>query len=357
VLGPGDSKTIGDLSRGTLIAWATAAALALTWPTGAPLHTGTTACALDGIDRIVAVGDVHGAYDRFVEILRAAGVIDERQRWSGGRTHFVQLGDVVDRGPDSRKALDLLRRLEREAASAGGGVHALIGNHEVARMLGDFRYTDPGEYRAFATSDSEEIRRRALSGQPQLLDATPLGSVEMQIAFGLKGAYGKWLRTLDTVVKIDGVLFVHGGISPSVSEMPCDAINAAVRRELTGDLDQARRDPLASLAAREDGPTWYRGLAEAPESFAADVDAVLSNQRARAIVVAHTVSGSGRIRMRFGGKVAQIDTGMQPAYVTNGRASALEIRGGQVTAIYQDRRDPLPEMTAVIAERGGKPQP
>jgi Calcineurin-like phosphoesterase len=92
------------------------------------LHGGaaSASCGIDGVDRIVAVGDVHGAYDRFVEILQTAGLVDNRQRWSGGRAHLVQLGDALDRGPDSRKVLDFLRRLEGEAAAAGGAVHALL---------------------------------------------------------------------------------------------------------------------------------------------------------------------------------------------------------------------------------------
>src|SRR5262245_50647626 len=120
----------------------------------------STSCGIDGVERIVAVGDVHGAYDRFVEILRTAGLVDERERWSGGKAHLVQLGDMVDRGPDSRKALDFLQRLEGEAAAAGGAVHALLGNHEVARMLGDFRLVHAGEYKAFVTDNSEEMRKR-----------------------------------------------------------------------------------------------------------------------------------------------------------------------------------------------------
>jgi hypothetical protein len=32
---------------------------------------------------------------------------------------------------------------------------------------------------------------------------------------------------------------------------------------------------------------------------------------------------------------------MQPAYVPDGRASALEIRSGETTALYADRRDPV----------------
>src|SRR5436189_5067550 len=83
-------------------------------------------CQLTGIDRIVAVGDVHGAYDRYVEILRTAGLLDDRLRWTGGRAHLVQLGDIVDRGPDSLKALDLLDRPEKDAALAGGAGHAVL---------------------------------------------------------------------------------------------------------------------------------------------------------------------------------------------------------------------------------------
>src|SRR4030095_3195276 len=87
-----------------------------------------TPCEFENVDRIVAIGDVHGAFERFMEILQTAEIVDRNGRWSGGKTHLVQLGDVLDRGPDSRKAFDLLARLEREAASAGGRVHSLIGN-------------------------------------------------------------------------------------------------------------------------------------------------------------------------------------------------------------------------------------
>jgi hypothetical protein len=124
-------------------------------------------------------------------------------------------------------------------------------------------------------------------------------------------------------------------------------MNDGVRREMTDDFEKTAGDPLASLAASPDGPFWYRGLADAD---AAAVDDVLSGQQARAIVVAHTVTPNGRIRTRFGGKVVQIDTGMQPAYVTGGRASALQIAGGVMTAIYVDRRDVLEQ--SVLAAPG-----
>jgi hypothetical protein len=310
-------------------------------------------CQFTNVDRIVAVGDVHGAYDRFVEILRAASVIDERLRWTGGRTHLVQLGDVVDRGPDSLKALDLLDALQREAQRAGGAVHQLLGNHEVMRMLGDLRYTVPGEYAAFTSSKSTEVRdayveRAKATGDPV---ATPpvLGFVELRIAFGQNGRYGKLLRSLDAVVRINGIVFVHGGISPAVAELSCDAVNETVHRNLGSDLAQTRGEPLAQLVTRVDGPLWYRGLAEESDAFAPAVDEILAKQQASAIVVGHTVAPDGRVRVRFGGKVIQIDTGMQPAYVQTGRASALQIDHGTMTAIYADRRDVLSNESAVPA--------
>jgi hypothetical protein len=306
-------------------------------------------CEWDNVEHIVAVGDVHGAYDRYLEILKTAGVIDAAGHWSAGKTHFVQLGDIVDRGGDSRKALDFNRRLERDAQKAGGEAHLLLGNHEVARMLGDLRLTVPGEYAAFATEDSAKRRDAFVktlkfasdAERDQALAQMPPGFVEMRQAFGRDGDYGKWLRQLPVTIKINGIVFAHGGISPAVAPMGCAAINDQVRRELTDDLDKTRAAPLASLAARADGPLWYRGLAQEPDSFAPQLGDVLSALGARAIVIAHTVAATGRITPRFDGRVIQIDTGMQPAYVQGGRASALDIHRDEATAIYVDRRDPV----------------
>jgi hypothetical protein len=340
---------------------AAAFALALWGAQPAALQPARSSCDIDTPERVVAVGDVHGAYDRFVAILRAAKLIDSRERWTGGRAVFVQTGDVLDRGPDSRKALDLLRRLEGQASRAGGRVHALLGNHEVMRMLGDLRYVSNGEYAAFRTSGSDELRERyfavaledaaarARSAREKLdeaafrkafLDRTPLGFVEMQIAFGARGDYGRWLRERDAVVKINGIVFVHGGISPDVAGRSCESLNEAVRaeiRDLPAAIDAERA--AAQLSTSEDGPLWYRGLAQEDETaFASEVDAILRALGARAIVTGHTVTQDGRVRTRFGGRVVQIDTGMLGgSFYPSGRAAALEIKDGQLTAIYEDK--------------------
>src|SRR6187397_1113914 len=209
-------------------------------------------CEFDNVERIVAVGDVHGAHDRLLEILRAAGVIDTRNRWTGGRTHLVQTGDVLDRGPDSRQALEFLRRLGRDAERAGGRVHALIGNHEAMRLLGDYRYVVPGEYEAFTTPESKDTRKFIIEKSPpeereKLEEQTPLGMIEMIRAFGPDQDLGTYVRSLNAVVRINGIVFVHGGISPTVAVMSCGEINDTVRRELGRDLEKTKKAPLASL--------------------------------------------------------------------------------------------------------------
>src|SRR5437899_5638942 len=114
--------------------------------------------AWDHVARVVVMGDLHGDYAKFHDMLKQAGLIDARDRWSGGATHLVQVGDVPDRAPDTRRILDLLIRLEPQARRAGGYVHALIGNHEAMNMEGDLRYTTPGEFAAFADSQSPHRR-------------------------------------------------------------------------------------------------------------------------------------------------------------------------------------------------------
>jgi hypothetical protein len=176
--------------------------------------------------------------------------------------------------------------------------------------------------------------------------------IEMIRAFAPDGPYGSFLRTLNAVERIDGVVFAHGGISPAVAALGCEEINARVRRELSADLEATKNTPEGTLAMGEAGPLWYRGLAEETDAFAPRVLEMLDAQHASAMVVGHTVRPGGRIDVRFGGRVFVIDTGMQPAYAPNGRASALEIRNGVYTAIYTDQREVIGR---AAARREAKP--
>jgi len=319
-------------------------------------------CNIQTTERIVAVGDIHGAFDNFVAILRAAQVIDNRSRWNGRRTVLVQTGDILDRGPDSRKAIDLLRRLERDAERAGGRVVSLLGNHEFMRLVSDWRYVSPGEIDAFKTGDSAEYRDKvfaALSQQAeqraktegrefdatayreQFMKEVPLGMIELRQAFGPQGEYAKWVRERPAVAKINGVLFLHGGISPEIAPLGCEGINAAVSKELAALPPPEQAASL--MAASETGPLWYRGLAlQKEEEVAPVLPTTLEQMKARAIVIGHSTVLPGRIVSRLDGRVILIDTGMvNGEFYPGGVSSALEWNGTMVTAIYLDRREPL----------------
>ena len=43
------------------------------------------AAGLCRADRVVAIGDLHGAYDEFVGILLQTGLIDKDLNWTGGK--------------------------------------------------------------------------------------------------------------------------------------------------------------------------------------------------------------------------------------------------------------------------------
>ena len=318
-------------------------------------------CAIETTETVVAVGDVHGAFASFVDILRAAQVIDNRNKWIGGRMILVQTGDVVDRGPDSRKVIDLLRQLERDAQRAGGRVVALLGNHEFMRLRSDMAFVSPGEIEAFKNGDSDELREQVLTTltdqagrtaktegrkfeekayREQLLKELPLGMIELRQAFGPQGDYGKWVRERPAVARINGVLFVHGGISPEIAPLGCEGINAAVSKEVAA---QPTREPgAAPISASETGPLWYRGLAmQKDDALAAVLPPILEQMKARAIVIGHSTL-PGRIMARLNGRIVLIDTGMVAGeFYKGGVPSALEWKGATLSAIYLDRREPL----------------
>lgn len=303
-----------------------------------------------GIDRVVAVGDVHGDHDQFVAVLRSAGVIDEQGRWSGGKTHLVQTGDVLDRGPDSRKSMDLLMRLEEEAKLAGGAVHALIGNHEAMVMMGDLRYVSPGEVDAFRDADSAKTRDALLQevekqAGAKLDDAArraweaehPLGLVEFRRAFTPTGKYGKWILGHNAVIRIDGTIFLHGGLSPPFAEWGIRRINEKVREELADPARQA-----GGIVAHEEGPLWYRGLARSDErSLEGHLEGLLKKHEVKRIVIGHTFT-EGVVLPRFGGRVLQIDVGLCRLYDPRLRMACLVIEKGKAAALHRGKKLDLP---------------
>ncbi len=327
-----------------------------------------------GVGRVVAVGDLHGDYDRFVFILAnpEVGIIDANLRWIAGTTHLVQLGDIMDRGPDARKILDLLMRLEKEAEEAGGMVHVLIGNHEEMNITGislDYpQYVTPEQFVSFLPDDVRRSREAAyIAGLPRdqrrqaEAEGLDIGTDERFRAYwqniirhdrearlayvnSFNDLYGSWLLTKNTVIKINDIVYTHGGINEYYSKRPLQETNDLMRKELKEFQDRLRsphrymKPFKPKLVYSSDGPVWFRGLATHTEGTAqVEVDRILDNLGARAIVVGHSYlplnnNGSSPIATletvsRFGGKVFVIDTGISEIY--GGLPTALIYESGR----------------------------
>lgn len=263
-----------------------------------------------GVARVVAIGDIHGDFERLQQVLRLCQLTDAQDRWIGGKTHLVQTGDVLDRGPDSKKAMDLLMALEQQAQKAGGAVHALIGNHELMNMLGDLRYVSNGEL-------------AALGAGPR---TTPVGSdpaaefPSYRAAFAPTGKYGKWILSHNAVLKINDTLFMHGGLSPRYLNRKLGDLNDSVRAELLG-----VRGARPGVGSDPEGPLWYRGLAESLQDqvLKAYLTELGRAQGAQRIVMGHTIQERG-ITLREGGRLALIDVGMS-RWTVSGQPSCLLI--------------------------------
>jgi len=323
-----------------------------------------------GVERIVAIGDIHGDYDNYMAVLKNAGVVNRRGRWAAGKTHVVQVGDIPDRGPDTLKIIEHLQKLEKQAKKAGGRVHLLIGNHEHMNITGDLRYVHPGEYEAFETRNSKQLRnnyyayvvktieqqREALvasGGDASHLPVTdddfkrdwynehPLGFVEHRLAWQQGGELFEWIVAHNTVIRINDVLFLHGGLSAELLPLSITDINERVRAELNREAFEG--EPLGTA---DNGPLWYRGLARGDEATErAALDTVLNHFDAEMIVLGHTPDLNA-ITPRFGGQVVIIDTGISAYY--GGHLASLLIEDGTATAIHGDHRLALPTNTAEV---------
>jgi hypothetical protein len=341
------------------------------------------------IEPLTAIGDVHGDFQTLRALLRSVGLIDESDRWSGGSRRLVQVGDILDRGAESRKVLDLLMRLEEEARASGGKVTALLGNHEAMNLFGDLRYTSLQEFRAFAAEETPEDRARGrrriekliAEGSPLLFSSCyrkiginlgpkdfdryfPPGFFAHRAAFSPAGRYGKWLLSRNAVHLEEKTIFLHGGLSARHGMVSIDELNRRIRGGLVAyleavaelerlgvydaalgfgvlrfilDAEKLAGGPHPTLAPifekldelfsgvlfAEDGPLWYRGLAEGNETvLSRTVGRILAFHDAQRIVIGHTQPASLRIEARFGNRVILIDTGMNQAFY-GGRPSAL----------------------------------
>jgi hypothetical protein len=309
------------------------------------------------VERVIAFGDVHGAYDDLTQLLRTVGVVDAQLHWAAGTAHVVSTGDLIDRGPGSRQVMDLLMRLQTEARSAGGMLHVVLGNHEAMNLLGDLRYVTPAEFAAYEADEPADVREQARQEWSAKHGPTaaagfdmkfPRGYFAQRAAFARDGQYGRWLLGLPVAIIVNDTLFMHGGPSAVLAGLSIDEINRRYRAALADVLNlPAALEPAKRLEAADqnpllsqDGPNWYRGTAVCNEAAETDVlKPLLDGLGAKRLVIGHTNTRDLRVAARFDGTVVKLDTGMnRPVY--KGHPAAVLLEHGDVHVVYAEGGQP-----------------
>ncbi|GCF10704.1 metallophosphoesterase family protein [Dictyobacter arantiisoli] len=140
---------------------------------------------------IYIVGDIHGHVRVLQRLLQEVYLINAQQHWTGGTATLWLLGDLVDRGPDSIGVIDLVMRLQTEAAVVGGMVDCLLGNHEIL-MLGAYQFG-----RRSTGLSSNFITKWRRNGGAK----ADLAKLTMQ--------HLNWLNERPVMAQIDDTLLIH----------------------------------------------------------------------------------------------------------------------------------------------------
>jgi len=299
---------------------------------------------------VIAIGDLNGADDVLVELLRGTGLVNKKLEWSGKRDELVQMGDLFNRGGGAARALRLLLKLQRQARRAGGKVTILLGNHEVMTALRNEAYCTEDEYLSFASAALRRawparVRRAmwriigerpggvVLPIEPRLeawkIEHVP-GRVELRRALGPRGTLGRALRSLPVAYVTSQTLFVHGGLLPSWARSGIEGLNQQARECWAEARVNLWSLPKRSLFRASSGPLWDRSLVRGGPQARRDLKETLALVGAQRMVVGHSQTASlprgreGRILVSAAGRLIAVDVGLSSGLGTPRAALIIE---------------------------------
>lgn len=219
------------------------------------------------------MSDPHGKLDLVVKLLQTNGVIDNQLRWSFGDNQLVIIGDVFDRGEDVPQIFWLLYKLEAEAATHGGRVTMLLGNHEPMVLAGDMRYSMPKYH---------ELAKK-------------LG-ISYRHLFGKNTELGRWIGSLNAIQVIGRNLYVHAGISKEFydRDLSIPTVNNAISEVLfMKSKARKKHSELSKFLYGNRGPIWYRGMVIKKKKWSPlpsdSLDMILNRYNVDRIYVGHTI--------------------------------------------------------------------
>jgi hypothetical protein len=242
---------------------------------------------------VVAIGDLHGDLGGTRAALKAAGAIDANDKWIGGELVVVQTGDILDRGDDESKIVELLDKLSADAKAAGGDLIYLLGNHELMNAAADFRYVTPGGMKDF--------------------------SGDRQHALAPGGAWAKRFAQHNVIAIVGDSVLSHAGVLPDWLTH-IDDTNLSARCWLDGQS----LEPAAALTS-DDSPVWNRDYGIPDKVDCSALKGVLDKLGAKRMIVGHTVQEAG-ITSACEGALWRIDVGLAKMY--GGPIQVLAIEDG-----------------------------
>ena len=170
------------------------------------------------IKHIICIGDIHGDFELLIASLKLANVIDDNLKWKAKNTYVVQLGDQIDsyrpspntdnkihtNEPKELRILLYMTYLNINAQKHNSAVISLIGNHELMNIYNDFSYVEKEGFKEFETFFTHKYGKtgrliRENVFKPGNILSTLIGC------------------TRQVIVKINDILFVHGGILTEVA--------------------------------------------------------------------------------------------------------------------------------------------
>jgi hypothetical protein len=151
------------------------------------------------------IGDIHGHADELLELLERMGYDRRRGHYSHPHRRAVFVGDFIDRGPQIREVLQIVRPMVD-----AGSAHAVMGNHEFNAIA--YHTRNPGDNLEFLREHTEKNVRQHLATIRQLTADELYDVLE-------------WFRELPLWMEADGIRVVHACWDRSAIDVIENAIN------------------------------------------------------------------------------------------------------------------------------------
>jgi len=163
--------------------------------------------------RVYAVGDIHGRADLFARLIEAIDADDRRRTELPGAVSptistVILLGDLIDRGPDSRGVLDLAARWGQRR-----NVRILMGNHEEMFLQSLDKIETLRHFLRFGGRETV----LSFDIDEQLYAQASFEEVQAMMHARIPPATIDFIRRFEDSIRIGDYVFVHAGIRPGVA--------------------------------------------------------------------------------------------------------------------------------------------